>query len=323
MKIKPLCTLVLVAFSLIPPAVKAGKDKITGPTGWGYASQGPIDVKPTLMRRPAPTVHLGRGALVAVMGTKSGKKGTIARVRAVDPANLRPQIGMVQSGEIENIPLDRYPSDQELLKLVGGVYLDDVTASNAQISRYLVRQGKQEPALLCFIGASILPQARLQVFLFEQGKLVPGPFIEFPTSELKMAITSIEVQDLVGDGNECVVTREPFVIQTDNQGVNFILRRIEGKEIKALWQAPIQFRHTAAYPPKLQILQPPEENIGKPGTRAEGTVEFRDHGALHEPVWKGKVSFFVVGREDAIDSVNVEKLCPWDGSKFAPLRRSR
>ncbi len=203
---------------------------------------------------------------------------------------------------------------------MGGVYLDDVTTSNAQIARYLVRQGNQEPALVCFIGASILPQARLQAFLFSQGKYCPGPFIEFPTSEIKMAITSIEVQDLLGDGNECLVTHEPFVIQSDNQGVNLIIRRIEGQGLKTLWQAPIQYRNTASYPPKLHLLQPPEENIGNPGTRAEGTVEFREHGVLSEPVWKGKVSFYVVGREDALDSVNVEKLCPWDGSKFAPLR---
>jgi len=323
MKIKLLCTLILGAWVLIPSAARAGKDKITGPIGWGYASHGPIDVKPTLMRRPAPTVHLGRGALVAVMGTNSLKFGATARVRAVDPANLTSAIGIVESGEIENIPLDRYPSDQELMNLMGGIYLDDVTASNTQIARYLVRQGKLEPALVCFIGGSILPQARLQVFLFEQGKFVPGPFIEFPTSELKMAITSIEVQDLVGDGNECLVTHEPFVIQTDNQGVNFIIRQIQGREIKTLWQAPIQFRNTASYPPKLHILQPPEDNIGLPGTRAEGTVEFREHGNLREPVWKGKISFLVVGREEAIDSANVEKLCPWDGSKFAPLRKAQ
>lgn len=323
MKIKLLCTLILGAWLFIPSAVKAGKEKITGPIGWGYASHVSIDVKPTLMKRPAPTVHLGRGALVAVLSTKSGKNGTTAQVRAVDPAQLTLAVGIVQSGLLEDIPLDRYPSDAELLKLIGGVYLDDVTASNARIARYLVRQGKQEPALVCFIGASILPQARLQVFLFEQGRLVPGPFIEFPTSELKMAITSIEIQDLVGDGNECLVTHEPFVIQTDNQGVSFTIRRIEGREFKTLWQAPMQFRNTASYPPKLHILEPPEDNIGLPGTAAEGTVDFRDHGALREPVWKGKVSFYVIGREDAIDSVNVEKLCRWDGSKFAPLRKPR
>lgn len=320
MKPKLICTLVLSTFFLIPSAATAGKAKVTGPIAWGYASHGPIDVKPTLMKRPAPTVHLGRGALVAIMGTKSVKKGSTIAVRAIDPAGLTSALGVVPSEQIENIPLDRYPSDKDLLKLIGGVYLDDVTTSNAEIARYLVQQGKQEPALVCFIGAAILPQARLQVFFFSQGKPVLGPFIEFPTSELKMAITSIEVQDLMGDGNECLVTHEPFVIQTDNQGVNFVVRRIEGRELQTLWRAPLEFRNTASYPPKVHILAPPEENIGNPGTRAEGKVVFRERGALREPAWKGKVSFYVVGREDPVDSVNVEKLCPWDGNKFAPLR---
>ncbi len=85
MKTKLLCTLILGACFLIASAARAGKEKITGPVGWGYASHGPIDVKPTLMKRPAPSVHLGRGALVAILSTKSGKNGSAARWTDIRP----------------------------------------------------------------------------------------------------------------------------------------------------------------------------------------------------------------------------------------------
>ena len=48
--------------------------------------------------------------------------------------------------------------------------------------------------------------------------------------------------------------------------------------------------------------------------------KFRVRGKVSQPVWKGKVELYVFGREKPVQSVSIEKVCPWDGKKFAPLR---
>ena len=124
----------------------------------------------------------------------------------------------------------------------------------------------------------------------------------------------------MGDGNECLVTHEPFKSQTHYDGVNMVIRRMEADNFKTLWQAPLEFRNLASFPPKVQKLDPPEKNIGTPGTITTGKVEFRARGHMSEPFWKGTIAFYVQGRAAPIDTVTYEKLCPWDGSKFTPLR---
>ena len=69
-----------------------------------------------------------------------------------------------------------------------------------------------------------------------------------------------------------------------------------------------------------RVLQPPEANIGMPGTVTKGELEFRTRGRLTDLVWKGKVEFHVLGREEPVESVSIEKTCAWDGTKFAPLQ---
>ena len=69
-----------------------------------------------------------------------------------------------------------------------------------------------------------------------------------------------------------------------------------------------------------EVAEPPEENIGAPGTVSRATIEFRERGSVSQPVWKGKVEFYVFGGEKPVQSVSIEKVCPWDGKKFAPLR---
>ena len=104
------------------------------------------------------------------------------------------------------------------------------------------------------------------------------------------------------------------------QGTYLVIRRVDGDHLRTVWQAAVEFRNLSQYSPKMQILQPPESNIGKPGTLTTGDVTFRPHGKGEEPVWKGTVEFFVVGREKALDSLAIEKACPWDGKEFTPLR---
>lgn len=310
----------LVVQVLLPAGATAKGKKVETPVGWGYASHGPVSVRPGLLNRNNPILNLGRGALLTILEDKSAKGKTSIKVRAVNPATLETVTGWVEKSAIESQPWGNYPTDAELLKQLGGDYLQDFTRSNAQIVRFILRQGQKDPALICFIGAAILPNARLQVFQKSGAKYIPGAYLDFPVSEMQFAITDMEVRDLLGDGNECLITREPFRIQAEDDGVNLVIRRLEVNELVTLWKAPIEFRNRASYSPRLQILAPPEMNIGTPGTSTSGKVEYKARGSVSEPAWKGKVDFFVVGREDPVNTVKIEKTCAWDGFKFAPLQ---
>jgi hypothetical protein len=278
-----------------------------------------VDVRAKTSERKKPILRLGRGGLVPIFELKQRPGRSWARVVAVDPASLTPQGGWIDTSQAETLPLGQYPLDAELLKLLGGPYLEDSTAANTAIARFLVRQGERESALVCFLGSPVSPQARFQAFLPAQGKFTLGPYLEFPFADLKAAITTLEIRDLVGDGNECLLTRETFNLGPQHEGVNLVIRRLEGGGLKTLWRAPVEFVNLAAFPPKIQVLAPPEKNIGSAGTVTKGSVDFRPRGRASDLIWKGKVEFHVLGREQPVETIAVEKICAWDGSEFAPL----
>ncbi len=290
------------------------------PTGWAYIRSEQVEARGGATDRRRALGHLGRGALVEVHESVVKGSASWRRVLFVDLETLKPVLGWVDSRDLESIPLDQFPTDSDLLKQLGGGYLDDFVKSHIEIARYLVRVGSQVPALVCFLASAVLPQSRLQVFLRSQGRFVPGAYLEFPHSEMKAAITAMEVLNLVGDDNECLVTHEPFDFGPENRGINLVIRRVEDSQFKKLWEAPLEYRNLASFPPQLQILKPPERNLGIPGTIATGTVEFRGRGSLREPIWRGKIEFHAFGRDEALETLAVEKVCAWDGSKFAPLR---
>lgn len=299
--------------------IGAGK-KPPAQKSWGYVSSGPVEVRRSPSKRKSARVRLERGALVPVFEFKPEKNPLWTRLRVVQPSTLEAQMGWVEFGQIEILPLDQIPSDATLLKQLDGVYLDDFTASRTQIARFLVRAGGRDPALVCFLGSPVLPQSRLQVFRRSKEGFVPGPYLEFPFSDMKAGITALEVRDLLGSGNECLVTHEPFHSGPEDRGVNLVIRHIEDGALKILWQAPLEHRNLASFPPRLRVLAPPEKNIGLAGTVTTGSVDFRPSGKVHEPVWRGKIEFFAVGREEPVETVTVEKVCAWDGEKFKPLR---
>jgi hypothetical protein len=70
----------------------------------------------------------------------------------------------------------------------------------------------------------------------------------------------------------------------------------------------------------MEILQPHEKNVGLPGTDTKGEVEFRERGALTDIVWKGKISFHALGREEPVETISAERTWSWDGLRFAPVR---
>jgi hypothetical protein len=317
MRIRVGVTALLAALSFFPAALGKRKEP-PKPTAWGYVRAPAVEVRPEASGRKAGPIRLGHGTVVGV-ADPSPKGGSI-RITTVDPATLDPFVGRVGSDQLEILPLDRFPEDAELLRVVGGPFLDDLIAANTWVARFLLRQGSQPPALVCLLGGSDLPYSQLQVFLPARGKFLAGPFLQFPTSQMQIGLAATEVRDLVGDGNECLISREPFNFGPESGGVNYVIRRIVDGQLKVLWQAPLEFRNLALFPPHINIAEPPVENIGAAGTITRATIEYRVRAGVSQPVWKGKVEFYVFGREKPVESLSIEKTCPWNGTKFTPLR---
>jgi hypothetical protein len=263
---------------------------------------------------------MSRGALAPVLKTESKNGKSRALLRITDLATLNPVEGWVDSSQAEMIPIDRFPRDEEVLRRAGIENLDDFAAAHYAVVRWVVKQGKSGPALVCFMASFGQPASRLVAFLPVQGNYMRGPWLEFPFFDMKPGILSGEVRDLLGDGSECLITHEPFRKGPATFGINIVIRRLERGSFSSLWVAPLESRNLEFFPPKVQILQPLEKNAGTPGTVTKGEVEFQRRGTIYIPVWKATVEFFAVGRDKPIDSVKVAKACAWDGSQFEPVR---
>ncbi len=301
----------------VPTAAKEKKPK---QTGWAEVTNSVAEVRSKPSAGKKALTRLSAGALVATYQSKRSDAAEWTQVRTAIPATLEPVTGWVESSRLRIFPSDRFPSDEDLEKAMGGVYLEDVTTKYIQIARFLVERHGKEPLVAAYIGSTFLPHTRLQVFEMKGGTWTAGPYVEFLSSEVKKTgMTEIEVRDLLGDGNECFVTHEPFAQSFASSGVNLVIRRVEGGGFETLWQAPLEVSNLSSFPPKIKVLDPPEKNIGAPGTVSTGTVEYRRNGRIDEPIWKGKVEFHIPGREKPVDTLNIEKVCPWNGSEFAPL----
>jgi hypothetical protein len=137
---------------------------------------------------------------------------------------------------------------------------------------------------------------------------------------MKSPIASLEARDLAGDGNEYIVTREPYTSGLQYSGMDLVLRRLEGSQLKTVLKIPVAVKNFASYPPRLEIFEPEEANIGRPGTHTEGDVEFRARGALTDIVWKGEINFHALGREKPLETIPLERVWRWDGAQFKPAR---
>jgi len=241
-------------------------------------------------------------------------------LRITDLSTLNPVDAWVDPSKVEIVPIDRFPSDEELLRQLGGEYQDNLTVSKVALARWLVKQGNSGTALVCFVASVVLPASRLVAFLPAQGNFTRGPWLEFPFSEMKPGILSAEVRDLLGDGIECLITHEPFRKGPEVLGVNIVIRRLERGNFRTLWSAPLESRNLGSFPSELQILQPLEKNAGAPGTVTKAEVEFQPRGNIYIPVWKATVEFRAVGQDKPLDSVKVTKACAWNGFEFEPLQ---
>ena len=302
------------------PEIRAQGSKLTTPTGWIYLRTG----SRTIVQRPGlfkgKPDQIAQGTLVPVFNIRESGGVKWAQVRIFNLSTAIPQVGWVEVASSDVLPADDYPQDADLLRQIGEPYLDDFTAAHTHLARFLLRQGPNPPILLCYVYADPLPVAKLVAFTPGRGKFLPTASLDYSISTFKAGITSMEIRDLLGGGEECLITHEPFQEGPDSAGSNVVIRRVDGNKFQTLWRAPLQFRNLSLFTSKIQILEPPEKNIGAPGTVTTGDVEFRPHGNGQEPVWKGKVEFFAFGREKAVDSVPLEKPCPWDGKQFAPLQ---
>ncbi len=241
-------------------------------------------------------------------------------LRITDLATLNPVDGWVDSSQVEIVPLDRYPSDEEILRQLSIEQKNDFTTPQVAVSRWLVKQGDAGRALVCFVASFGLAASRLVAFLSDGGTFKLGPGLEFSFSEMKPGILSGEVRDLLGDGVECLITHEPFREGPATFGVNMVIRRLERGKFLSLWVAPLESQNLGFFPPQVQILRPLEKNAGAPGTVTKGEVEFQSRGKTYIPVWKATVEFFAVGQDKPIDSIKVTKACTWNGLEFEPLR---
>ena len=298
------------------PAKQAGPRQ---PVAWCYVQDGPLEVVRSLAGRKTSSLSLSRGALVPVMRSESKNGRTRVMLRITELETLASVAGWADSSQAEILPVDRFPSDEEILRQLNFEPPSGFAAQSAAVARWLVKQGDSGTALVCFVASAGLPESRLVVFLPAGGKYVRGPELPFPFADMNPGILSGEVRDLVGDGVECLITREPFRKGPEILGVNMVIRRLEHGEFSTLWTAPLKSRNLGSFPREIQKLQPPEKNAGAPGTVTNAEVEFQASGKTYIPVWKATIGFFTVGHDKPSDSVEVTKACAWDGSKFESI----
>jgi hypothetical protein len=290
------------------------------PIAWCYVQDGPLELVRKAVGRRTTSLSLGRGALVPVLKTESKNGQVLAMVRVTDLAALNSVDGWVDSSKAEIIPIDRFPSDAEVLDQLSIELPNGSTPASAAVARWLIKQGNSGTALVCFVASFGLPDSRLAVFLPVGGKFVHGPWLDYPFFDLKPGILTGEVRDLLGDGVECFITQEPFREGPATFGVNLVIRRLDGSNFSLLWKAPLESRNLGFFPPQVQVLQPLEKNAGAPGTVTKAEVEYEPRGRIYIPVWKATVEFFTAGQDKPIESVIVTKACLWNGSAFEPIQ---
>lgn len=301
-------------------AVPRRKHKKAISIGWAYAARAAVPVLPKPGDTKSKLPDLERGSLAHLMQEKHTKGEDWWKVAAINPATLLPFEGWARASSLTDLPDSRFPADSDLLTKMGQPFLDDFVASHTVLARFLVRRAGQKPLLLCYAESRVLPQARLQVFRETNNGWVAGPSLNFAFAEMDSPVTRIEIRDLFGNHDECVVTTEVGGAGVGASLRQMLIRRITGDSFQTLWKAPLKMSELDSYPAQIKVLSPPVRNIGRPGTVTIGTVSFEPEKGVNVPVWSGKVKFFAIGRDKPVKTISVHKTCSWTGDRFEPLR---
>ena len=310
----------IIAGAIALPKAPAQRSSHPQPIAWYYVQEEPLEIVQKAVGRRTRSLILGRGTLAPVFKTESKNGSERALLRMTNLGTLNPVEGWAKCNKENIIPLDRFPSDEELLRQLNLEPPHIASGGSAGVVRWLVKQGNSGMALVCFVPLFGLPASRLAAFLPHEGSFVLRTSLEFPFFDLRPGIVYGEVRDLLGDGVECLITHEPFREGPATFGVNMVIRRLEHGNFTSLWKAPLESQNLEFFPREVQILQPLEKNAGAPGTVTKGEVEFQPRGKVHIPVWKATVEFFGPGQDKPLDSIKVVKACAWNGSGFEPVR---
>lgn len=300
----------------------AGQDRKQPPlTGWAYITADKVvDMMQFASDRWKPLLRLPHGSLLPVYATKTHGARTWLKVQGAEVGTLQAKTGWIKAESVQTFPAEGFPTDAALLSMLGGAYLNESAARTATVARFLMNPQATPVEMVCFIYSPYLPTVLLQDFHVRGGKSEIGPSLSFAASELDTSITSVEFKDLRGDGSICLITKEVASKGAPVGGINLVIRTLGQNSWETLWTAPLELRNLGAFPPKIQVLSPPEKNIGVPGTATRGEVTFQPEGREFIPVWKGKVEFYIPGNDHPTQTVEVQKTCTWQDGRLTPFR---
>ncbi len=317
MKLRALFLILAIPLAATPGHGQARNPLKPDPIKWCYVK------KPGTVARTKPggsekeISKLTRGTLLPAYESKQSGNVEWLKVVVVDLALMTPRAGWVNAGEVEGMEATLFPDDDKVLALSGSPFVEDFAAENTAISRLLVQTKDAGQVLICYMGTEVLPQTRLQLFSKSGTRFKAGPSLDFPFSEMKSPVAGLEARDLAGDGNEFLITREPYASGPQSFGMNLLIRKIEQGNLKVVGKIPVSAHNFDSYPPRLDIAEPDEANIGRPGTDTKGEIEFRTHGALTDIAWKGEIKFYALGREKPLETISVERVWSWNGVQFS------
>ena len=310
--------LILIIMSSTSEELASAKDALKpDPTLWCLVTKDGVEARSKPNDKKTVS-KLRRGALLPGYATKNSDKQEWVQIATVDLDRMTPVSGWVKSSEVEIKAANEFPVDDKVLVASGRPFVEDFAAENTAIARFLVGSREAGPVMVCYLGTEVLSHTRMQVFYQSKGRLKAGPSIDLPFAEMKSPITRIEARDLVGGGDECLITHEPYSAGPQNSGIRLVVRRLEANNFKVVAKIPISAHNFASFPPRLEILEPDEANIGRPGTDTKGEIEFVARDSRTIIVWKGEINFHALGRERPLETLTVEKLWSWDGQQFSP-----
>ena len=116
----------LIITDIIAVTIVPAKDRDSHqPIAWCYVQEGPLELMQKALGRRTKPLSLGRGALAPVVKIESKNGRTRALLRITDLATLNPVDVWVDTSKVEIVPIDRFPSDEELLRQLGVAVIVD------------------------------------------------------------------------------------------------------------------------------------------------------------------------------------------------------